>query len=333
MKRLGISATLSALVTALALGMATAPPASAECRAVKRIREGQFYKMDTTNKCVAGSGWLKQFTDVVGTGVFFSGSYVCSEVVAGETGFWNNTECTVPGTGSNKKYVWAFNFKGGPWEECQAGKEKEAPTKYTSDECHEAASGNAGKWQWSEALETEKIKGVGFTITLTDTKATGGSSKVRCTAGLEMTGSVAGAGSKIETAEVSSPATNCTSVTGGCKTTGIEEVKGVHLPWAAFWSENAGKAVTLIQNGGSGEPGWEVVCDTVLGKITDTCESESTEKDEEATLENVFSSGVSLVTATYAKAHKAKCSVGGAEAGEEEGKIALLDKSGAGLRE
>jgi hypothetical protein len=333
MKRLGIPAVLSVLVTALTLGMAAAPPASAECRVVKRIVEGQFYKMDTTNKCVAGSGWLKQFTDVVGTGVTVSGSYICTEVVTPETGFWNNSECTAPGVGVGRKYVWAFRYKGGPWEECAAGKEKEAPTKYTSDECHEAAKNNEGKWQWSEAIETEKIKGVGFTITLTDTKATLGPSKVRCTAGLEITGSSVGAASKIETAEVSSPATNCTSVEGGCKKTEVEKIKGVHLPWAAFWSENAGKAVTVIQNGGSGEPGWEVVCNTVIGKFTDICESEGAEKDEEATLENMFDGGVSLVMATYAKAHKGKCSIGGAGSGEEEGKIAFLDKSGKGLRE
>jgi hypothetical protein len=324
------------LVMALVLGLATAPSASAECRLTLNFKnEGRFYKKSApANNCVAGSGYLKYFTDInpLSTGAK-SGNYECKEVVAGETGYWDTSKCDTR-VFTGPKYVWAFAYKGEePWEECTGGKEKETPTKYTSDECHEAAKNNEGKWEWSEATETEKVRGVGFTLTLTDAKATGGPSKVRCTKGLELTGWVSGGGGDVETAEVSSPSTNCERIEGGCKEKGVEKVKGVHLPWMLASSEGETGAVVLLNNGGSGEPGWEIVCSTLIGKTTDVCETESTEKDEEARLKNVFAGGVSLVTATLAKKYKGKCSVGGVESGEQEGEIALLDKSGTGLRE
>jgi len=265
------------------------------------------------------------------TGVGRSGSYECMKVPSNETGYWSNNTCTTRGSNSENEYVWGADSAKGPWEKCGEGKEKETPTKYTTSQCTAAASGNEGKSQWNEATENE-IKGVGLTLTLTDTKAPGGASKIRCTK-LEMTGKVGGGASGvIETAEVSSPSTNCTRVEGACGAGDVEAVKGLHLPWHTFWTENGKGPVILIESDGSGQPGWEVACDTILGKKTDTCETESTEKSEEATLANVLSGGVLSVSATLATKYKANCSEGGKESGEEEGTITLLDKAGAGLR-
>jgi hypothetical protein len=354
-KIIGAAPVLVTLAMTLAFGGVAAPPASATCRPVYARVEARFRLLNTaTGECMSGGGGLfgsniLQYSNVeLGSGTVFAGVYECAKVVAGETGYWNNTACTVPGNrASERLYVWIVRgSKGGAsWEQCVEGKEKEAPTKYTSDECREAAKSNEGKWQWDEATEKEKIKGVGFTLTLTDTKTAVGVSKIRCTKGLEATGGLGpGGNGEIETAEVASPKTNCKSVEGGC--TEVEKVKGLHLTWGLYWSDKE-KPVMRIQNGGSGNPGWEITCNTILGKKTDSCESEGTEKEmpsegteksetekpEYAALEDVLSSGVLLVTATYINTHKGKCTEGGVGSGEAEWEVALLDKSGNGLRE
>jgi hypothetical protein len=333
-KILGIAPVLAVLAATVASGLIAAPSASATCRTVWRSAEAQWRLRDVgAGTCTPGGLDVEiwQYTEAeVGGGGTVRGAYECMKVVAGETGYWNSNACNVRGSGATAKYVWGFARAKGPWEQCAEGKEKEAPTKFTSSQCKEAAKNNEGHWQWDEATENEKIKGVGLTLSLADTKALGGASKIRCTKGLEETGKVSpGAEGVIETAEVSSPSTNCTRVEGACKAGEVEKVKGVHLPWHTFWTETENKAVIIIESDGKGEPGWEVACNATLGKETDTCETESTEKSEEATLENTSSGGVS---ATYAKKYKETCSEGGAESGEEEGTFTLLDKAGSGLR-
>ncbi len=341
MNLIRISATASTLaavlVAALAFGLTAVPSASAAaCRIAKSTAEATYKLRDgTTLTCESDLSdiffiWQYVRAEPM-TGVGRSGGYECMKVPANETGFWKNNTCTERGSSSENEYVWGVSTAKGPWEKCAEGKEKEAPTKYTTSQCTTAASGNEGKWQWNEATENE-IKGVGLTLTLTDTKAPGGSSKIRC-AKLEATGKVGGGASGvIETAEVSSPSTSCTRLEGACKAGEVEAVKGIHLPWHTFWTENGKGPLILIESDGSGQPGWEVDCNTVIGKRADTCETESTEKSEEATLANVSSGGVLSVSATLATKYKAKCSEGGKESGEEEGTITLLDKAGAGLR-
>ncbi len=331
---LGIAPVLAAVLAAtVASGLIAAPSASATCRTVWRSAEAQWRLRDVAaGTCVPGGLDVEiwQYTEAeVGGGGTVRGGYECMKVVAGETGYWDSNECNVRGSGATAKYVWGFARAKGPWEKCAEGKENEAPTKFTTNQC--TTAGNGAKWQWDEATENE-IKGVGLTLSLADTKALGGTSKIRCT-GLEETGKVGGGASGvIDTAEVSSPSTNCTRVEGTCKAGEVEKVKGIHLPWHTFWTETENKAVIIIESDGSGQPGWEVACNATLGKKTDTCETESTEKSEEATLANVSSGGALSVSATYAKKYKEKCSEGGAESGEEEGTVTLLDKAGSGLR-
>jgi hypothetical protein len=336
-----IAATASTLATVLvaglAFGLTAAPSASAAaCRVVKSTNEGTYRLRNgmtlTCESDLFDSNFIYQYVRAEPmTGVGRSGSYECMKVPSNETGYWSNNTCTARGSNSENEYVWGADAAKGPWEKCAEGKEKEAPTKYTTSQCTKAAGGNEGKWQWDEATENE-IKGVGLTLTLTDTKAPGGASKIRCTK-LEVTGKVGGGASGvIETAEVSSPSTNCTRLEGLCEAGGVSTVKGLHLPWHTFWTENGKGPLILIESDGSGQPGWEVACETVLGKKTDTCETESTEKSEEATLANVLSGGVLSVSATLATKYKADCSEGGKESGEEGGTITLLDKAGAGLR-
>jgi hypothetical protein len=110
-------------------------------------------------------------------------------------------------------------------------------------------------------------------------------------------------------------------------------VEGIHLPWQTKLSESGGKVVDTIENSGAGEPGWKTRCLAINGeKETDECTSESAEKLESANLENKMTGSELLVLATFAKAHKAKCSKGGKEEGEIEGQGAILLATGVGLR-
>jgi hypothetical protein len=208
------------------------------------------------------------------------------------------------------------------WLGCVEG--TAATSKYSSNQCTKTEA--AGKWESVEVSRTEKVKVVGFTLTLTDTKAIGGSSKIRCTKGNEGEGTV-GPGNKgrITKAEVTTPGTNCKVVTGLCSK--VEEVKGADLPWQTEIFETEGKFLTKIEADGNGEPGWKVKC----SGVEDVCTSESSTTLEQAKLENVVSSGVLLVLGTFEKANKAKCTVGGAKAGEVEGQFAILLANGQGL--
>ncbi len=213
------------------------------------------------------------------------------------------------------------------WEGCLEGS---TTTKYESSSCVKALS--TGKFGWKEITNTDKVTTTGFTITLTDTKTAAGRTTVICTAGGEEVGTVGpGDFDRIEAAKVKEAKTNCRG-TGGCKETGVEEVVGVHLPWQTKLSETEKKVLDTIENSGAGEPGWKVKCESILGKETDECESEGSSLLESAILENKLTGGVQLVSATFQKAHLAKCSKGGAKSGEVAGRGAILLSSGAGLR-
>lgn len=210
------------------------------------------------------------------------------------------------------------------WLVCKEGT---GSTKYSSNQCTEAEA--TGKWQWSglSAGEKETVKIVGFTLTLKDTKTLLGEVEVQCFGkGFRGEGIAEAAGKgEITVAEVEKPKENCVG-RKICKEKEVEEVKGAHLPWN---TEVVGDETTLA-NSGAGEPGWTIKCDTSLGSQTDTCESEGKEYEEVGLLDEV-SAGVSLVAGLLENVHKAKCSVGGAGAGEDVGSLAILDQKGMGL--
>ncbi len=107
------------LVVVLWLCALATPSASAECRTVyNETLEGRWENNDCTVEDT-----YKRRRKVVAEAGFVSGNYECREVEAGEEGYWSNTECSVPGIGPTRKYVWIFRF---PFCE-EAGGERTAP--------------------------------------------------------------------------------------------------------------------------------------------------------------------------------------------------------------
>jgi hypothetical protein len=204
------------------------------------------------------------------------------------------------------------------WEGCVEGA---SGTKYESNQCTKVNS--TGKFGWAELKSEEKFKGTGSTVSLTDTKATGGRATIECNAGGEEEGVVTtGGAGKITGAKVKEAKTNCTRVSGGCNTGEVESVEGVHLPWKMTLSKTEA-GLDVIENSGSGEPGWKIACNTPLGKVTDECVTEGEGKLESALVEDA----VPNVLAAFEGARKTKCSMGGKESGELEG---LFTLSGTG---
>ncbi len=113
----------------------------------------------------------------------------------------------------------------------------------------------------------------------------------------------------------------------GCEE--IEEIIGRDLPWKVEVFETENRFLTKIKNSGSGEPGWRVKCHTIIGSLTDECESESEEKSEQVRLENKVVNEVLLVRAEFEKLGKQKCSQGGSEAGTIEGQFTISLGGGA----
>jgi hypothetical protein len=207
-------------------------------------------------------------------------------------------------------------------------------TRYTEHQC-KTASGTGG-WEWSELDDTEPVFSVGETITLRDTKATGGSTAVQCSH-VENEGSV-GPGRFDRITRVVIDLAQCHRVENTlCES--VVEVKAVNLPWQTELEETENKILDRIVNVGTAgkEPGWAVTCKTLVGNKTDTCEGEGVGKEELLLMENKATKGVVepielLVLATFEKKRKVKCSEGGKETGEVEGSVAVLTQTGWGLR-
>lgn len=158
-----------------------------------------------------------------------------------------------------------------------------------------------------------KSKSVGG-ITLEDTKVLGVASAIECKTTGE--GTVGSAGKDKVTAVTPS---ECKVVKGPC--TSIIKVTAVHLPWNTQLEEVESKVRDKIASGGSGAPGWEVECNTAIGKVKDTCTGETS-----TAVENV-TEGVKLILDS--KSAHGNCTLGGEGAGVSKG--TTLDEDSEGL--
>jgi hypothetical protein len=126
-----------------------------------------------------------------------------------------------------------------------------------------------GAWETSEITKTVEVTSSSTGLELEDSSAGGAKTVVKCSGTDVGTVGVNGSDSTTEI-HVNEP---CTVVTeGNCKT--LEKVRPVNLPWATQLEESGGElrdAVTSLVAGKS--PGWAVTCNTLLGKMTDTCEA------------------------------------------------------------
>jgi hypothetical protein len=231
--------------------------------------------------------------------------------------------------------VLAGNASAAPsWLLCLEGK-NEKNTKYENSSCDKAVP--TGKWE-SVGLPAggkASIEIVNFTLGLTDREAgpLKEKSSVRCDRGGREAGVVTSPNTgEIREATVEGAREDCARVEGFCKTGEVEKVAGVDLPWKLELFETEKNSQTKISSGGSGEPGWEVKCNTMLGSRTDTCLTGSG-KPELWTLFNELSgSGIRyyLIIGRLLRRALFKCSEGGAESGSVEGTSAILSAVPAG---
>jgi hypothetical protein len=219
------------------------------------------------------------------------------------------------------------------WLVCLEAATGSAATRWETSQCSTAVAG--GAWEWSELDDTEPVKVITQTLTLTDTKVpVVGSTTAICAPGSgEGAGSIGpGAFDRVNTFTIKEPAKNCRG-TGGCKVGGIEAVNAVNMPWQTELIEIEGKISDIITGTNNGEPGWEIKCEDILGgKIADLCFTAGPGKAERTGLLNVATGAELLVLGTFEKANKTNCTQGGAGSGEVGGSLALLLTSGAALR-
>jgi hypothetical protein len=160
---------------------------------------------------------------------------------------------------------------------------------------------------------TVKAKSVGG-IVLEDTKTFGGATAIEC----KMTGEgTVGTGGKDKVTTFLP--SECLVVKGPC--TSIISVSAVHLPWTTQLATVESKTRDKITTGEGGSPGWEVECNTLLGKVKDTCSGETS-----TAVENV-TEGVKLIY--DAGAAHVNCTLGGEGTGVWKGTI--LEENSEGL--
>jgi hypothetical protein len=206
------------------------------------------------------------------------------------------------------------------WEACATEKAASAATKYTSDACTETSG--SGRWAWQEVPANAPVT-IGIraeTLTLKDTKTTGGESEISCVD--EGAGKAGGSVATIETATVS----GCHVGKGLCEK--VESAKAVHLPWKTELFETEKKAEQTLSGDGAGEPGLSVECHTLLGTKTDTCEKEASAPDP-IHIDLSELTGEWLILELLDNEYKRwKCTEGGAEAGRLLGAELWLWRNG-----
>jgi hypothetical protein len=173
-----------------------------------------------------------------------------------------------------------------------------------------------GGWEWQEVTSTEKIKFKG-TLGLKDTKTLAGTAEVICStegigaAGPEKFGRIT---------EVKTSAAQCSAIKI-CEN--VEAAEARNLPWQTELYETEEAIPQKLMGTGSGEPGWKITCKTPIGKITDEC---TLEPEKAESLEDINTESVVLAKLQHSR--KSKCTEGGAESGELNGKMRLEGSNG-----
>jgi hypothetical protein len=177
------------------------------------------------------------------------------------------------------------------------------------------ASASAAEWLLNGAKITAATSAPSEgALTLEDTKAPGGAVKVECSGKFVGTVGPLAADSITEVLSLTGTSTiSCTIIThGACEGT-TAEVKGIHLPWTTeLLLATETEFRDDIVSGTGGEPGYTVVCKTILGNVTDTCTGKTSSEELNVTggVEGIFE----------AKSEKANCSLGGTGSGVILGK-------------
>lgn len=179
-----------------------------------------------------------------------------------------------------------------------------------------------GNWETQAVVETKEVTSSAQGLELTDTKATGGASTIKCSETDVGWIGIAGADG-VSTVTT----TKCERVSGACEAGKPVTAKAIDLPWdTELKEESGGELRDVFQAGGKG-PGYTVEC-TVGGifKLNDECSGKMSTK-----MANNQTNGA--VEAIFdAKTEKDECSVGGAGAGEITGTDIIKQRGGNALR-
>jgi hypothetical protein len=211
------------------------------------------------------------------------------------------------------------------WEHCTKGPVGAAPTKYTESGCS-TINQSTGEWNWREVNGTEEVRTKG-SLLLRDTKVPiVGKVAIECSG--EGTGDV-GPKTFARVQKISTSPSQCRNIEN-CEE--IKKAEARNLEWQiVLGAKEAGGRIGIIENAGSGEPGWEIECKVLGVPAVDKCVQEAG-KPESVLLVNKNSSGELLVLGTFQKLRKVECSVGGVESGEVVGSIAILQANKQGLQ-
>jgi hypothetical protein len=179
-----------------------------------------------------------------------------------------------------------------------------------------AASASAHEWQiGGKAIVTATVTKSKGTLTLTDKKGGIFKEEVKLTCKGTDEGTVGPGAADTVTAVT---ATECKTEKGTCPS---PTAKATHLPWKTELVSGTGSEVRdTITSGGSGEPGYNVVC---AGLVEDECVGNTSTKAENTT------GGVNEIF--DANSANAKCSRGGANAGEVRGTDLIESPTGGVL--
>ena len=174
-------------------------------------------------------------------------------------------------------------------------------------------------WELNELPLTESIatqwKG---TVKLADPKTPiVGEESVECESTAEGTASIVGGG-KVTSWTVS----KCVAVKGCEKNIQDLTLRPLNLPWATEVVTVEGHERELIVNGGKGNPGFDLECKILGGKVDDECTG---------TLTTAVSNVTGGVSAVFNAAEKLTCHWGGANSGSVEGTQSIKASAGGTL--
>jgi hypothetical protein len=315
--------------------------------------ESQVHSL-TVNSCAPGKSQssCRSWRTFEGIGLpwkakLYGGSSEARQVFSGSSFIGVKFECEILGgteweecssatsmhmTNNGSGYVEAaFDSKSAKTECIYGGKEKDGEWKDTLTVKLTSAEKEAGlegvrvntaahgepEWLLSGAYVPEPLETSwsGGKLTFSDTKATGGQSKIECTDSGE-------GKALLNEGEITKwTGSSCVRVEGGCKKGEVESLTAVNLPWHEELVEVEGK-VRVKLSSTKGATGFVVECNTLLGKVKDECTGTI-----DLNTENV-SEGVN---APLYLPEKLKCTQGGSAAGVVEGSRTIKATKGGKL--
>jgi hypothetical protein len=190
---------------------------------------------------------------------------------------------------------------------------------WKNSECSE--KGPPNEYKTKEITETISVASSSKGLELSDTKATGGISTIKCEGTDKGWIGANGSGGVSEIT-----ATGCTVTAGACKKGSEAKAVAIDLPWNTSLEERAGGEVRGVVTAGGKGPGYRVECKVAgIFEVEDECVGTTSTKET-----NNFSANT-VESEFEAKSEKGNCTNGGTGSGEVKGidVIKLVASTGA----